>query len=132
MGCPTAYSLKFRQGGLARIQSSIPRLGTGGSFSPATENKTYRVKHLLSEFFIILKFLLYFLDRISQHQIKIKNWSAKLTSAAEKGNYDDLKECVHGVVESVAILENHCKGTLVKDALRDWYKALDINHIPCK
>ena len=48
VGCPTAYSLKYRHGGLARIQASIPRLAIGGSFSPATENKTLRVKTLLS------------------------------------------------------------------------------------
>lgn len=83
-------------------------------------------------FFVVINFLLNFLDRISQNQIKIKNWSDKLKSAAEKGNYDDLKACVRGVVESVAVLENHCKATLVKDALRDWYKALDVSHIPCK
>ena len=132
VGCPTAYSLKFRQGGLARIQSTVPRLASGGSFSPATENKTYRVKHILSEFFVIINFLLNFVDRISQHQIKIKDWTAKLMSAAGKGDYDDLKACVRGVVESVAVLENHCKAALVKDALRDWYKALDVGNIPCK
>ncbi len=49
VGCPSAYSLKYKHGGLARLQASIPRLSIGGSFTPSTENKPFRVKQLLSK-----------------------------------------------------------------------------------
>ena len=49
VGCPSAYSLKYKHGGLARLQASIPRLSIGGSFTPSTENKSFKVKQLLSK-----------------------------------------------------------------------------------
>jgi hypothetical protein len=48
VGCPTAYSLKYRQGGLVRMQHSIPLLSSSGSFSPTSDNKSHRIKSLLS------------------------------------------------------------------------------------
>ncbi|XP_019863241.1 PREDICTED: type I inositol 3,4-bisphosphate 4-phosphatase-like [Amphimedon queenslandica] len=116
VGCPTAYSLKYRQGGLARMQSSVPLLASSTTFSPATENKSYRVKHLLKRF--------------TQHQANIKLRSKKLTAAAERGDYKELKGAVQGVAECVAMLENHCTVTMVQEALKDWYKALDFTGIP--
>lgn len=116
VGCPTAYSLKYRHGGLARIQASIPRLAIGGSFSPATENKTLRVKTLLK--------------RISQDQMNIKTKSELLKSIAQVSDYSKLETTIRSLVDAVAMFENHCNIMILKDALADWYNGLEVKQIP--
>ena len=76
--------------------------------------------------------LLLYSERFTQHQMNIKQRSKKLTTAAEKGDYKELRTAVQGVAECVAMLENHCTVVLVQEALKDWYKALDYSGIPCK
>lgn len=76
--------------------------------------------------------LLLYSERFTQHQMNIKQRSKKLTTAAEKGDYKELRTAVQGVAECVAMLENHCTVVLVQEALKDWYKALDYNGIPCE
>ena len=36
------------------------------------------------------------------------------------------------MAECVATLENHCTVSIVEEALKDWYKALDYSGIPCE
>ena len=45
-GCPTAFRLKYKAGGLARMQVCSP-LANMGNFSPSPENKAFRAKTLL-------------------------------------------------------------------------------------
>lgn len=77
-------------------------------------------------------FFLYIEGRFSQHQISIKKCSKRLVEGAKKGDHGELRTSVRSVADTIAALENHCNSNIVKDALKDWYKALDVNKIPCK
>ena len=46
VGCPTAYSFKFKAGGLAKLQNTSALVGLG-----AGDTKSARAKNVSSEFF---------------------------------------------------------------------------------
>lgn len=49
VGCPTAYRLKYRGGGLAKMQLLPSIMPSSSSFSASAENKAFRIKSLLGE-----------------------------------------------------------------------------------
>jgi hypothetical protein len=49
VGCPTAYRLKYKGGGLAKMQLLPSIMPSVGSFSTTAENKAFRIKSLLGE-----------------------------------------------------------------------------------
>jgi hypothetical protein len=69
---------------------------------------------------------------LNQQQVYIKREVIKLTDAAAKGNYTELKQSVNQLVDQMTLFENHCNVNIVQDALKDWYKALDPTKLPCK
>ena len=48
-GCPTAYRLKYRGGGLAKMQLLPSIMPSVGSFGTSAENKAFRIKSLLGK-----------------------------------------------------------------------------------
>ena len=46
VGCPTAYSLKFKSGGLARMQNTSTLI-SGGSLGTTTDSKASRARGIL-------------------------------------------------------------------------------------
>jgi hypothetical protein len=67
---------------------------------------------------------------LNQQQVYIKREVIKLTDAAAKGNYTELKQSVNQLVDQMTLFENHCNVNIVQDALKDWYKALDPTKLP--
>ena len=47
-GCPSAFRLKYKAGGLARMQVNSP-LTNMGNFGPSPENKAFRANTLLGK-----------------------------------------------------------------------------------
>ena len=45
-GCPTAFRLKYKSGGLAKMQVNSP-LANMGNYGPSPENKAFRANTLL-------------------------------------------------------------------------------------
>ena len=49
VGCPTAYRLKYKGGGLAKMQLLPSIMPSVGSFGTSTENKAFRIKSCLGQ-----------------------------------------------------------------------------------
>lgn len=49
VGCPTAYRLKYKEGGLAKMQPLPAIMPTLSSIGESAENRAYRIKTLLGK-----------------------------------------------------------------------------------
>ena len=50
VGCPTAYRLKYKGGGLVKMHLLPSIMPSVDSFGTSTENKAFRIKSALGEF----------------------------------------------------------------------------------
>ena len=104
------------------------------SFAPATENKTYRVKQLLSQLILFHKIHSYIIftptERIQEHQYRVKQKVGLLEKEAAAGRIEKMKETVRLLADRVANLENHCCVSLLNEALKVWYGSLELSKIP--
>ena len=64
--------------------------------------------------------------------MNIKTKSELLKSIAQISDYSKLETTIRSLVDAVAMFENHCNVTVLKDALADWYNGLEVKQIPCK
>jgi len=50
VGCPTAYRLKYKGGGLVKMQLLPSIMPSVGNYGTSAENKAFRIKSLLGNF----------------------------------------------------------------------------------
>ncbi|CAI8032215.1 Type II inositol 3,4-bisphosphate 4-phosphatase [Geodia barretti] len=109
-GCPTAYSHKFKQGGLAKLRSTTP-LANIGSTNPSTVTKTQRGQALLGQIEVVLGDLQKEVDSIR--------------SAARGRVLTSVHTSTRALAENVHKLKSLCNINLIHDSLRDLAGAVE-------
>jgi inositol polyphosphate-4-phosphatase len=109
-GCPTAYSHKFKQGGLAKLRSTTP-LANVGSTNLSTATKTQRGQTLFGQIEVVLGDLQKEVDSIR--------------SAARGRVLTSVHTSTRVLAENVHKLKSLCNVNLIHDSLRDLAGAVE-------
>ncbi|XP_064405086.1 inositol polyphosphate-4-phosphatase type I A-like [Halichondria panicea] len=112
VGCPTAYSLKFKAGGLAKLQNTHALVGLGGS----GDTKSTRAKGVAS--------------RVETVNLSILRDLEQLVNLGRKMSTEGMERCVRVVADKVHQIKSHSNITLTNDALRALYAELAEKTIP--
>ncbi|XP_065884810.1 inositol polyphosphate-4-phosphatase type I A-like [Dysidea avara] len=112
VGAPTAYNLKYRNGGLIKWQTTAPYC-YANIFSHSHDNKTVRARNILNH-----------LNRI---HVEIYRQCDIVLSAAQEMSREHLKAAFRKLADKVNKLRGHCDVMLMNDAVRSLHNQLQEN-----